>query len=273
MESGPGQSDDKELGYEIFISAVSILSVFNMALVLIPGVDPDAINVVTIINLCLTIIFLMDFAYRIITARSRTYYLVHNHGWADLLACVPVLRFLRLFRIFKAYRLLQKNGSGRIINHLSYNRAESALYLLVFCVIIILEAGAFLVLSAKSKSADANITSAADALWWAYVTITTVGYGDRFPVTGTGRLVGILVMTTGVGIFGTFAGFIANKLLTPKEKAGEKFLNEDSGSFEKQVVAGMHDIQMHLSSQKSNIEEMSTRLEKIEMMLRAKKGT
>lgn len=273
MVSGPKQSDDKELGYEIFIAAVSVLSVFNTALVLIPGVDPDAVNVVNIINLCLTTIFLFDFAYRIITAQSKTYYLIYNWGWADLLACVPFLRFLRLFRIFKAYRLLRKNGTKRIIDHLSYNRAESALYLLIFCVIIILEGGAFLVLSAESKSPDANITTATDALWWAYVTITTVGYGDRFPVTGTGRLVGILVMTTGVGIFGTFAGFIANKLLAPKVKEEAENPHEDTVVFEKQVIAGMHKIQSHMSFQEKKIEEMSIRLEKLEIILLAEKGT
>lgn len=56
-------------------------------------------------------------------------------------------------------------------------------------------------------------------MWWVFVTITTVGYGDRFPVTSAGRMVGVLVMTTGVGLFGTLAGFIANKLLEPEGDA------------------------------------------------------
>lgn len=268
MVSRSGEHDEKELGYEIFIAAVSVLSVFNTALVVIPGIDPDAVNVVNIINLCLTIIFLFDFGYRISTAESRSYYMIRNWGWADLLACLPGLRFLRLFRIFKAYRLLQENGTKKIIDHLSYNRAESALYLLVFCVIIILEAGAFLVLSAESKAPDANITSAADALWWAYVTITTVGYGDRYPVTGTGRLVGILVMTTGVGIFGTFAGFIANKLLAPREKADTDHQDDTTALFEQQVLAGMRDLQSSVSLQGEKIGELNLRLEKFEKLLR-----
>ncbi len=63
-------------------------------------------------------------------------------------------------------------------------------------------------------------------MWWVYVTITTVGYGDRYPVTNAGRIVGVLVMTTGVGLFGTLAGYIANKLLAPTDEetatSGEK---------------------------------------------------
>ena len=89
------------------------------------------------------------------------------------------------------------------------------LYIVIFCVMLVIECGAVLVLMAERSAPDANIQTASDAMWWVYVTITTVGYGDRFPVTSAGRMVGVLVMTTGVGLFGTLAGFIANKLLEP----------------------------------------------------------
>jgi voltage-gated potassium channel len=89
------------------------------------------------------------------------------------------------------------------------------LYIVIFCVILVIECGGILVLLAESPAPDANIHTASDAMWWVYVTITTVGYGDRYPVTSAGRLVGVLVMTTGVGLFGTLAGFIAHKLVAP----------------------------------------------------------
>jgi voltage-gated potassium channel len=72
-----------------------------------------------------------------------------------------------------------------------------------FLVLCVLEFGALAVLKAESGAPNANITNASDAIWWAYVTITTVGYGDRFPTTNWGRIVGIFVMTAGVGLFGT----------------------------------------------------------------------
>ncbi len=262
------QNDDKDLGYETFIAAISVLSVLNLALALIPGIDPDAVRVVNVINLFLTILFILDFTYRIATARSRAQYFIRSWGWADLLACVPVLRFLRLFRIFRAYRLIRNNG-WQVIDHLSYNRAESALYVLVFCVIIILEGGAFLVLSFESGSPEANITTASDALWWAYVTITTVGYGDRFPVTSAGRVVGVLVMTTGVGIFATFAGFIANKLLSPGEKAGTGTAKGDAVSFEERVVTGMDALRAQISRQEEKMREMGCQIEHLEHLLSA----
>ena len=64
---------------------------------------------------------------------------------------------------------------------------------------------------------EANIKGVEDAIWWAFVTITTVGYGDRFPVTSEGRLIGALLMTAGVGLFGTFSGFVASWFLAPQK--------------------------------------------------------
>jgi voltage-gated potassium channel len=262
-------SNEKGFGYEIFIALVSILSVVNLALVYIPGVNPEAVNVVEIINVFLTVIFVLDFVYRFTTTKSKSHYFFRDYGWADLLACAPQLRFLRIFRIFKAYRLIKEHGVKEITHYLSYNRAEAALYILVFSVIIILEVGSFLVLRAEYSAPNANITTAGDALWWAYVTITTVGYGDQFPVTGAGRLVGVLVMTTGVGIFATFAGFISNKLLTPPEKKDEEVEKpkEEMSEFEKQVLARIAELKNSLSQQERKNNEISAKLEKLERAL------
>jgi len=261
------ESDEKGFGYEIFIALVSILSVVNLALVYIPGVNPQSVQVVETINLFLTIIFILDFVYRFTTTKSKTRYFFRDYGWADLLACSPNLRFLRLFRVFKAYRLVKQHGIKEITNYLSYNRAEAALYILVFSVIIILEVGSFLILRAESSSPDANIKTASDAMWWAYVTITTVGYGDRYPVTNAGRLVGVLVMTTGVGIFATFAGFISNKLLTPPEKKGEELPEEAVSEFEKQLIARIDELKFAMLQQEKRTNEISRKFETLERLL------
>ena len=70
-------------------------------------------------------------------------------------------------------------------------------------------------LQVESGSADANITTGGDALWWGLVTITTVGYGDFFPVTTIGRLTGAFVMFAGVGIIGALASILASLLVSP----------------------------------------------------------
>lgn len=73
---------------------------------------------------------------------------------------------------------------------------------------------------------DSNIKTAEDAVWWSIVTITTVGYGDRFPVTSEGRFIGGLLMFAGVGLFATFSGFVAAWFLHPADAKNEVGLEE-----------------------------------------------
>jgi len=254
-----------DFGYELFIAAVSILSVFNMLLAYIPGVDQDAINVVALINAVLTLLFIFDFSLRLATAPSRSHYFFRDYGWADLLAVIPALRIFRLFRIYKAYRIIHKYGGRYILSYLSTNRAASALYILVLMVILIIESGGFMVLQAERAATSANIQTAGDAIWWTYVTITTVGYGDRFPVTTQGRLVGILVMTTGVAVFATFAGLISSKLLAPPAKEEEPAEQPQAG--EDQAARYLSELK-NLISEREKIEtEISRRVEKLEQLL------
>ena len=259
-----------DFGYELFIAAISILSVFNMVLAYIPGVDPDAIRVVYIVNAVLTLLFIYDFSLRLATAPSRSFYFVRDYGWADLLAVIPALRIFRLFRIYKAYRIFKKYGIRYIVSYLSTNRAQAALYILVLMVILIIESGGFLVLQAERAAPSANILTAADAIWWAYVTITTVGYGDRFPVTTTGRIVGILVMTTGVAVFATFAGLISSKLLAPPAKEEEE--PEQVPVTSSPAAVTLAELKQYLAEREKLDIEISTRLAHLEGQLAKETG-
>lgn len=208
----------KNIGYELFIGAISILSILNLFLILIFR-DPNIETVVYAINAILMPIFLGDFIYRIVTAQDRGRYFWRGFGWADLLSSLtfPQLRILRIFRLWRVIRLFMEFGFRNLVDEFINRRAENALLTVGFLVICVLQFGALAVLSAERASPDANITNASSALWWAYVTITTVGYGDRFPVTNTGRIVGVLVMTAGVGLFGTLSGFLAQSFLSPSK--------------------------------------------------------
>ena len=115
-------------------------------------------------------------------------------------------------------RLVREYGFGTLGRWLLRERAQSALYVVSFLVILVLEVSSILMLPLEARSPDANITTAGDALWWGIVTVTTVGYGDQFPVTTGGRSVGVFVLILGVGLFGTFTGFLANAFLTPAEE-------------------------------------------------------
>jgi voltage-gated potassium channel Kch len=96
--------------------------------------------------------------------------------------------------------------------------AGSALLMLLLMGILVLEFGSLEILHIEPNAPGANITTASDALWYNIVTISTVGYGDKYPVTNRGRIVGSLIILIGVGIFGTFTGYLANLFLAPSKK-------------------------------------------------------
>ena len=158
-----------------------------------------------------------DFTYRLLTAPSRTGYFFRLFGWADLLASLPFqqLKILRVFRLVRVFRLLREYGVRNIARSLIQDRAGSALLILLLMGILVLEFGSLWILDVEQNAPGANITTASDALWYTIVTISTVGYGDRYPVTNEGRVIGSLIIIVGVGIFGTFTGYLANLFLAP----------------------------------------------------------
>ena len=221
MNEDTNNTELKSLGYEAFIALLSILSIINMGLVWLPGLGEPSKQVVSIFQAAITFIFLGDFIYRLFTAESKSHYFFRNWGWADLLACLPFLRILRMFRIFRVYRLMRDVGVQTIKEQLLYDRAGSVLYVTIFLGLLIIQTASVLVLNIEEAVPDANIVTPSDAIWWSYVTITTVGYGDQYPVTNLGRIVGVLLMTSGVALFGVFTSFLANAFLSPSKPKTE----------------------------------------------------
>jgi hypothetical protein len=206
----------KNLGYEIFIGLLSILSIFNLVLGYVVQ-DPNLDMVLSVMNAVLSGVFMIDFIYRFVTASSRKDYFFRQFGWADLLASMPVeqLKILRVFRLFRVYRLMKEVGLKGIGRGLLKERAGSALLTLLLAGMLVLQFGSLAILRIEQYAPNGNIKTASDALWYTIVTISTVGYGDRYPTTNPGRLVGALIIVVGVGIFGTFTGYLANLFLTP----------------------------------------------------------
>ena len=213
------RSELKSIGYEIFIGILSILSIVN--LVLLYAVQEKSMDtVLTVMNALFSVIFVVDFFYRIVTAPSAGAYFFRHFGWADLLASVPLAQFkiLRVFRLIRVYRLLRDVGIGTVGRALIKDRAGSSLYTLLIMGIFVLEFGSLTMLTVEQGAPGANITTASDAIWYTMVTISTVGYGDQYPVTDAGRMIGAGIIIVGVGIFGTFTGYLANFFLSPKKK-------------------------------------------------------
>ena len=221
----------KSTGYELFILLLSLVSIIDMVLSTFATrivSDIAVAEVVAITDMLLTTVFMYDFLYRMFTTHSKRQYFFRNWGWADLLACVPMLRIFRLFRIVRAARLMRTFGLKNMINEVVNNRAGSALYLTVFAVIVLAEMAAILVLEAERANPNANIVTGQDAVWWVFVSITTVGFGDRYPTTALGRLIGVMVMFCGIALIGVLTSFLASSFIAPAKKKPETNLPPDA---------------------------------------------
>jgi voltage-gated potassium channel len=101
------------------------------------------------------------------------------------------------------------HSTQKLITHIYKNKAQGALTSAAIIAFLLVVFSAIAILQVETDP-NSNIKTAEDAIWWAYVTITTVGYGDKFPVTTEGRLIASILMTAGVGLFGTFTAYVAS---------------------------------------------------------------
>lgn len=228
----------KNPGYELFVAALSVLSIVNLGLIYV--VRNESLDYILMaVNLVLSVVLFFDFLVRFFTAESKAAYFWRGFGWADLLASLPLaqLKVLRVFRLARVYRLLKEYGARNVARSLLVDRAGSALYTLLLIAILVLEFGSLGMLGIEGEVPDGNIRTASDALWYVIVTISTVGYGDRFPVTNAGRVLGALIIVVGVGIFGTLTGYLANIFLAPSRGSDEP---EAAGPDDAAADAGDH---------------------------------
>jgi voltage-gated potassium channel len=210
-----------------------------------------------VIDTALTIIFVIDFSFRLFTSTRKRGYLLHGGGIFDFLGCVPVLRIFRLFRIMRAVRIIRRLGGPRVLRELRSGLASGTLYLVVFLLIFTLEFVGLLELHFEEDAPGANITTAGDALWWGYVTATTVGYGDLYPVTRGGRIAGLLMLTVGVALFATFSGFLANTFLRTRQPQSAESAPDGQES-------ARRDVQTLLAEQDRLTAELRTRVAELE---------
>ncbi len=205
--------------YHVFIMALCIYALVVLAVEVIVPLPQSTRQILGYTDTGICLVFMVDFVISLVRAEKRWHYL-SRWGWIDLLSSIPshpLLRVGRLARVFRVFRLLRGFRATKILSSfILEKRAESAFLAATLVTILMVAFSSIAVLHCETVP-EANIKSPQDAVWWAIVTITTVGYGDRYPVTTEGRVIGALLMITGVGLFGTFAGFVAAWFLKPSQ--------------------------------------------------------
>ena len=183
---------------------------------------PETSRLLSYFDFASCIFFFLEFIYRFIKAENKMKFM--KWGWIDLLSSIPMVDFLRTGRLLRLIRLIRVVRAFRsirqLLNHIFANKAEGTLTTVSILTILMIIFSAIGILEVEN-SPNSNIKTAEDAIWWTYTTLTTVGYGDKYPVTTEGRILAMVLMTFGVGLFGTFTAYVSSIFALdnkPKEK-------------------------------------------------------
>lgn len=205
------RSEERQVPYLLFTLVLSLYAVVALAVTTFVELPAETRTLLEYADTAVCALFFVDFVVTFAKAPNRLKYLA-TWGWLDLLSSIPAidaLRWGRTARVLRILRVLRGVKATKILSEfVLYRRTQSAFLAASLVSILLVFFSATAVLQFET-SPEANIRTPEDAVWWAVVTITTVGYGDRFPLSTEGRLIAVLLMSAGVGLFGTFSGFVA----------------------------------------------------------------
>lgn len=214
----PGSGEPSlSFGYQLFVLSLSVSALaLTAALVVVDGETPTA-ELLQYADLSVCAVFLIDFVVTLVQAPNKARYFF-TWGWLDVLSSIPaidVARWGRAARVFRILRVLRAFKATRVLASLAVRyRARNAVLAGGLILLVTVFSCSIAVLHFEGD-ANGNIRTAPDALWWAVTTVTTVGYGDFYPVTWEGRLVASVLMFTGVGIFSALAGAMSLLFISP----------------------------------------------------------
>ena len=209
-----------------FDIVIIILSIYVLIALLIDSffcLPKEVSRLLYIIDNFICFVFLFDFIYRFIKAPSKLEFM--KWGWIDLISSIPTFEYLRYGRLIRLFRLIRMLRAFRSLKYLTAHifktRTKGTFTTICLIAVLMLIFGSIAILQVEQLP-ESNIKTAEDAIWWAFVTITTVGYGDKFPITTEGRIIAAFLMVTGIGLFGTFTGYVATWFMGDKSNKEDK---------------------------------------------------
>ena len=213
------RSVSRSHAYHLFMLAVCLYALGALAAHTFLTLTTSVSQILDYADTGVCFLFFIDFIHSFIRSHNKWEYL-YTWGWIDLassIPLVPALRIGRAARVMRIFRVLRGIRATKLLAGLVLDRRAEGAFLAAVLVSFLLIVFSSIAVLQFETIPESNIKTAGDALWWAIVTVTTVGYGDRFPVTPEGRAVGGILMIAGVGLFGVVSGFVAAWFLAPKQ--------------------------------------------------------
>ncbi|GAA1475810.1 potassium channel family protein [Nocardioides aestuarii] len=195
---------EERTGPVLMLAALLFLVAFGW-----PIIEPDASTTVRTVCWALAlaswVVFAADFVVRIVLSNNRVHFVTHS-PLDVVLVLVPMLRPLSLLRVLSVIGILDRQAGRASRGRVALYVATSSALLITVCALFMLQA--------ERGRPGSVIDSFDDALWWAATTVTTVGYGDTYPTTGTGRAVAAVLMFCGIALIGVVTATVAGWLIS-----------------------------------------------------------
>lgn len=222
----PHGSQEQLNRWDWLVMVVAGVSLLLVLLETFLTLSPDTLRTLLVVDHVACGVFIVDVVVRWRREGWKARY--WRWGWLDLLASLPLdpafrvfqaARIYRVVRIVRALRRLQVVAGGNSLNEELLALPGIAALLVIFCVNLVLEV--------EQAAPGSHIRDHGDAIWWALSTVTTVGYGDVYPVTHEGRVIGGFLMFIGIALFGSMSAFITSKIIRPQEERDHAAYREE----------------------------------------------
>ncbi|GGO63851.1 potassium channel family protein [Bowmanella pacifica] len=237
--------------FDIGMMVLSLVAVINICVLILLDLPRDVRSYLLFMDTLICVLFLVNFTYNILAAPDRKAYFKSH--WIDFIASIPLIEPFRLARFLQVLRVIRLLKQTR---HLALpslkDRIQTTLATMMVTLVILIGAAGLSIYLIEHDLPGANITTAEDAIWWSLVTISTVGYGDFYPISTAGRLVSVLLIISGVSLFGVISGYIASFFITPEEK--------DQLAVQNRRIHRIHDQVENLQEQMDQIQQMLVEL-------------
>jgi voltage-gated potassium channel len=217
--------------FDYFIQVLILLSLVAFAISTLPNNTKETIRILNVFEITCVAIFTIEYALRVFVAEKPLKYIFSFYGIIDFLAIFPFylrsaydLRALRAFRVFRIFRTLKLIRYNKALNrfHIAAGivKEEIVLFLIITAIFIFLASTGIYYF--ENAAQPEIFTSVIHSGWWAVVTLTTVGYGDVYPITVGGKIFTFFILIIGVGIVTIPAGLVASALSKAREIENNK---------------------------------------------------
>jgi voltage-gated potassium channel len=218
--------------FAIFIQFLIILSVVTFSIETLPDLKLQTRVILNSIEICCVVIFTLEYLARIYVADKKVKFIFSFFGLIDFFAILPFylsfgvdLRSLRVLRLFRIFRLLKLVRYNKAIRHFTQAMvmAREQIILFMSITLVLIYFAAVGIYYFENEAQPEYFSSIFDSLWWSIVTLTTVGYGDVYPITIGGRVFTFFILLIGLGIVAIPTGIISSSLTKVADRnSGDK---------------------------------------------------